>query len=290
MARQYAKVYASIWRDREFVGLSPEAQRLYLLVLSQPGITNCGVVPYTPRRWARLAAGVSVGEIEDAVHELQEARFVIVDDETEEIWIRSFIRHDGVLKTPQLRQAMHREAGHVQSERIRSGIAQELAQDSESDGDNQTETPPDKGRNMSADGSVDGSKDGSGNPSADGSIACASRARQPYDPMTSSQQPADKSDHDRTVDLLLLRRRQQHERSGKHIDNPDAWTWSVRAGLQREHGDRIAADLALGLAPDTIAASILPDRNPDPPMAAYHRVDSNAVMQRALALVAPEDR
>jgi hypothetical protein len=97
-------------------------------------------------------------------------------------------------------------------------------------------------------------------------------------------------DHDRTVELLLLRRRQQHERSGKHIDNPDAWTRSVRAGLQREHGDRIAADLALGLAPDTIAASILPDRNPDPPMAAYHRVDSNAVMARALALVAPEDR
>lgn len=104
-------------------------------------------------------------------------------------------------------------------------------------------------------------------------------------------QPVDNSTaHDRTVELLLLRRRRQHEQTGKPIQNPDAWTRSVRAGLITEHSDRIAADLALGLTPDTIAASILPDRNNDPPMAAFHRLDHNAAQARALALVAPEDR
>jgi len=98
------------------------------------------------------------------------------------------------------------------------------------------------------------------------------------------------NDHQRTIELLLLRRRQQQERAGKPIGNPDAWSRSVRAGLERDHGDRIALDLALGLSPDTIAAGILPDRQPDPPMAAFHKLDPDAAMERALALVAPEDR
>lgn len=68
-----------------------------------------------------------------------------------------------------------------------------------------------------------------------------------------------RNDHDRTIELLLLRRRQQHEQgNGGPIRNPDAWDRSVRAGIETEHGDRVDADLALGLSPDTIAASIIP--------------------------------
>ena len=68
-----------------------------------------------------------------------------------------------------------------------------------------------------------------------------------------------RSDHDRTIELLLLRRRKQHEQgNGKPIGNPDAWNRSVRAGIETEHGDRIDAELALGLSPDTIAAAIIP--------------------------------
>lgn len=129
--------------------------------------------------------------------------------------------------------------------------------------------------------SVSSTNRGNSNTEAEAEAAAEPDVHRPVDNM---------NDHDRTIELLLLRRRRHAERSGKTIDNLAAWSRSVRAGLETEHGDRIDGDLALGLSPDTIAAGILPDRSPDPPMAAHHKLDTNAVMARALALVAPEDR
>jgi hypothetical protein len=75
--------------------------------------------------------------------------------------------------------------------------------------------------------------------------------------------PSTDDDHTRTIELLLERRRTNHERAAaagerRPIQNRDAWSSTVRAGLETEFGDRIDADLALGLSPDTIAASIIP--------------------------------
>lgn len=94
--RVEARLQVSIWSDPGWRLLTPDAQRAYLLLLSQPTLTLCGVLAYTPRRWATLAAGDTVERFEIAIAELEERRFVVVDRDTEELLIRSFMRRDRV--------------------------------------------------------------------------------------------------------------------------------------------------------------------------------------------------
>lgn len=73
----------------------------------------------------------------------------------------------------------------------------------------------------------------------------------------------DDDDHRRTIDLLVERRHTIHELAAaigerRPIKNRAAWCASVRAGLESEYGDRIDADLGLGLDPEQIARSLIP--------------------------------
>lgn len=126
MARSYAAVRLSMWTDDDFRGLSPEAQRVYILILSQPNLSYAGVVPYTARRWARMAAGTTVADIEKAVDELVAGRFVVVDEDTEELFVRTFVKHNGVLEQPQLRKAMEKAYHEIQSPLLKAALLREL--------------------------------------------------------------------------------------------------------------------------------------------------------------------
>lgn len=75
MAR-YARVFASIWADPDFCALSSSAQRLYLLLITQPDVSHCGVLPLTERRWARLAADTDADSVRAALDELERVGFV----------------------------------------------------------------------------------------------------------------------------------------------------------------------------------------------------------------------
>jgi hypothetical protein len=87
-------ILCSIWHDEEFVALPAGVQRVYFLLLSQPGLTLAGKLDYSPKRWGRRAPDTSTADIEDAVATLEQAGFVIVDHDTEELLIRTFVRHD----------------------------------------------------------------------------------------------------------------------------------------------------------------------------------------------------
>lgn len=118
MTRQYAPLHTEIWNDREFVALSAHAQRLYLLAISQPNITWAGTVPYTARRWATLASDTTAKTISRAAVELAKAGLVMLDENTEEMWVRSFIKYNAAAQ-PKLRNAALREFRGVHSEEIR---------------------------------------------------------------------------------------------------------------------------------------------------------------------------
>lgn len=122
MARSYAPIYTSIWHDPEFTRRSALAQRVYLLAFSQPDISYCGVVSYTARRWAGLAPDTTPKAIDKAVHELADAGFLTLDPDTEEMWIRSFVKYNGVLDQPQLKKAMQREFRDIHSPQIRAAF------------------------------------------------------------------------------------------------------------------------------------------------------------------------
>jgi hypothetical protein len=126
MARPYAKVLTSIWTNRDFTGLPSQAQRLYLLMLSQPHLSYCGVVPFTAKRWAGLSGDGSGKGLERSLAELEAADFVLHDPDTEEVLIRTFIRHDGVLKSPNICKAMVKDYCAVLSTKIREAIEAEF--------------------------------------------------------------------------------------------------------------------------------------------------------------------
>jgi hypothetical protein len=122
VARQYAPLYTSIWQDDTFTALPVESQWVYLLALSQPNMTYCGVVPFTARRWASYAAGATARTVVRAIAPLSSAGLVMLDDEAEELWVRSFVKHNKVTQQPKILLAAKRQFGEVVSEPIRNAI------------------------------------------------------------------------------------------------------------------------------------------------------------------------
>lgn len=126
MARDHARIDVSIWDDPDFINLSAEAQRLYLFLLSQRDLSYCGALPLRVRRWARHSASATPDSIAAALGELDGARMVVVDHDAEEVLIRSFIRRDGLWKSPNVLAAALREAFEVASVVLRTALAAEL--------------------------------------------------------------------------------------------------------------------------------------------------------------------
>ena len=92
MARTQAKIITTIWSDPDWTGLTGNAQRVYLLLLSQPKLTIAGCLDVMPARWANLAADDTPEAIATALDELARARYIVVDGD--ELIIRTFVAHD----------------------------------------------------------------------------------------------------------------------------------------------------------------------------------------------------
>lgn len=102
MPRRAALIKVDIWQDPEFRSLPGGAQLLYMTVLSQPDLGFAGVLPYRPNRWAQLASDGTSLHVRRDTGRLAKARFVVVDESTQELFIRTYLRHDHVLKSPNL--------------------------------------------------------------------------------------------------------------------------------------------------------------------------------------------
>lgn len=126
MARDHGRILARIWNDPDFCARTPEAQRLYFLLLSQRTINNAGVLPLMIRKWSRGSEHTSEQDIADALAELCEHGFVAVDEDTEEALVRSFIRNDGVLKQPNVLKSALRQAREIESPKLCHVLAEEL--------------------------------------------------------------------------------------------------------------------------------------------------------------------
>lgn len=128
MARDYAKLLCSAWTaDPDWSGRSSEAQRLYLLTLSQPDVSYAGVVPYRPRRWATMSKDSSLTKVRRSLTELEAHGYVVIDADTQELLIRSFIRHDNPLKVPNMARAMVNAFHAILSHHLRDVVLGELA-------------------------------------------------------------------------------------------------------------------------------------------------------------------
>lgn len=126
MARDRANINTSIWSDQDFRDLNMAEQHLYKLLMTHPTLSYAGVVDWRPARIAAMTADATSKSIRAAAEGLQSKRYVFIDDETEEILVRSFLRHDGLLKQPKLSISMVNAFSAVASKRIREVVTHEL--------------------------------------------------------------------------------------------------------------------------------------------------------------------
>jgi hypothetical protein len=126
VARTHGRIQHRIWQDGDFLALTESAQRFYMLALSLPDLSYAGVVPFTVRRWAKLAADSSQSRIRKACQALVTARFVLVDEDTEELMLRSFVRHDGILDNPNVSIAAVKDFRSIHSPLLRAVFLVEL--------------------------------------------------------------------------------------------------------------------------------------------------------------------
>lgn len=94
MARTIARLQVAALDDPEFQALTPTAQWAYWVILQQRRLTLAGSLDYQPTRWAAASNHANPTMITGAVEELIAHRYVIVDPDTDELIIRTFVRHD----------------------------------------------------------------------------------------------------------------------------------------------------------------------------------------------------
>jgi hypothetical protein len=126
MASDHARIARSIWLDEDFLDRSLPAQWLYMHLLSSPGLTFAGVLDWRPKRIAQRSQTATVEVIEAALAELQEYLFVLHDEDTEEVMIRSYARGDGLLKQPNMAVAYVKAFSLIGSRTLRSVAVYEL--------------------------------------------------------------------------------------------------------------------------------------------------------------------
>ncbi|MGX6508265.1 hypothetical protein [Rhodococcus sp. SJ-2] len=126
MPREHGRILSKIWRDPDFRALSESAQRLYLLLLSQPNVSNAGTLPLQISKWSKGCDSTDDDDIRRSMAELAHRDFAYFDADTEEALIRSYIRNDGVLKQPNIMKNALRCARAIESEYLRLAMAIEL--------------------------------------------------------------------------------------------------------------------------------------------------------------------
>ena len=126
MARDRANINTTIWTDDDWRELTRDEHWLYTLLLTHGTLNYAGVADWRPGRLAQNSADTTADDIERIGALLQAKRFIFIDSDTEEVLVRSFLRHDGLLKQPKLAVSMVNAYGSVSSKMIRKVIVHEL--------------------------------------------------------------------------------------------------------------------------------------------------------------------
>lgn len=138
MARNHARLLLSVWDDPNWLGLTSQQHDVYAALLTTNDLSWCGVAPLLPQRLVGWSADLTLRKVQAALDVLssqQAGRFLIIDETTAEVGVRTFVRHDDLMKQPNVVKAMLKDLAKVRSRTIRDAIVHELrrkhAEDSE---------------------------------------------------------------------------------------------------------------------------------------------------------------
>jgi hypothetical protein len=126
VARDHARIGTSIWREDSIRNLTRLQQQAYLLVLSQDDLSRCGVLAYRPRRWAQTSSDGTEKALRRDFAGLVQSRHVVIDEETEELFARTYVRHDRILAQPLVVAALVNDFPMIASPTIRLAFLREM--------------------------------------------------------------------------------------------------------------------------------------------------------------------
>lgn len=126
MPRERATINVDIWSDADFRDLTDPAQSLYFKITSHPKLDYCGVTDFHPGRLAALGREYTADQVMIAAQELSDRYFIVVDQDTDEVMVRSFLRHDGLMKQPRLAVSAAKAYGAIASNKIRAVVVHEM--------------------------------------------------------------------------------------------------------------------------------------------------------------------
>lgn len=126
MPRSHARLkLGAMSNDLQLRELPPHAKLLYAFLLQDAYLNPAGVITLNPQIWAE-DLGLSSDEFDKALAELTETRFVVIDDRTRELLVRTFIRNDGIADQPNMLKQALSNARLIRSSRLRHALAAEL--------------------------------------------------------------------------------------------------------------------------------------------------------------------
>ena len=126
MPRDHTRVNLDIWGDDEFLDLPVDAQALYWRLWTSPLRTYCGAHEWRPGKLLQSAGDWSMPRLLAAAAVLSERLFLIIDETTEECLLRSWIKHDGLWKQPNMAVSMANARAALASKKLKGVIVHEV--------------------------------------------------------------------------------------------------------------------------------------------------------------------
>lgn len=126
MPRDHARTKVDIWGDDDWLDLSVDAQMLYFTLYTSAGLSLCGAGDWHPGKLCNRASDWTLDRITTAAAELSRGLFLIIDDETDEYLIRSWIKHDGLWRTPNMAVSVANARAELASRSLRGVVVFEV--------------------------------------------------------------------------------------------------------------------------------------------------------------------
>jgi hypothetical protein len=98
---------------------------MYGFLISQTDLDHSGIISWRPARWA-LDLNEPEEDVRAWLKELEQAKFVVIDEEWQELLVRSLIRRDEIWKLPNVFKAAAGSATASKSRRIKGALYGEV--------------------------------------------------------------------------------------------------------------------------------------------------------------------
>jgi hypothetical protein len=241
--RTFAKLLCSSWDDDDFLERSDPAKVMYWSLIGQRDISPAGILPLTERRWRRYLDG-GLPAVTAALDELATHRYIVIDDDTAEVWVRSFIRHDGRLENSKLAKSVHRAVGDIRSDQLREACRREYPDVGPDKAHRRPiEHPSDAARTPTTTHQHTNPVDNHETPDkrpiegpSKGDRCTEARSQEPEPrPEAAAANPPHTDPFTTQVVDAIIGQRLQNER----IHNPTGWRAKLARELPTEHGHRI---------------------------------------------------